>query len=385
MIRLILLLALLAAFPPLATDMYLPAIPYLTELWHLPLSVVNLTLVLFFVTYCVFLLIYGPLSDRFGRRPPLLAGIAIYIGASFLCAMANSVEMLIAARILQAAGAAAASSISLAIAKDRLQAKQRQVVLGYIAVIMALAPMISPMIGSLIMTRFTWHWIFRVQGLMGLVSFIGVIAMKESHTRRTIAPFSEILKPYGRVLTNRRFLGVVACTSMIGLPHFAFIAGSSSIYIQDFHLSENSFAFYFASNALCLMAGSMLCARLGHRIGTIRMMTIGYLGMILGGMVMFSGLIEGPMGLALPMGFISFTGGLSRPPSNNMALEQVPQDAGTASSVMVCCYFILGALSMAAVSLEWQDKVNYLSILAMVSGALALGLWTPIKGKLRVQ
>jgi len=384
MIRLILLLALLASFPPLATDMYLPAIPYLTELWHLPLSVVNLTLVLFFVTYCVFLLIYGPLSDRFGRRPPLLAGIVIYIGASFLCAMANSVEMLIAARILQAAGAAAASSICLAIAKDRLPAKQRQVVLGYIAVIMALAPMISPMIGSLIMTRFTWHWIFRVQGLMGLVSLIGVIAMKESHTQRTIAPFSEILKPYGRVLTNRRFLGVVSCTSMIGLPHFAFIAGSSSIYIQDFHLSENSFALYFASNALCLMAGSMLCARLGHRIGTIRMMTIGYLGMILGGMVMFSGLIKGPLGLALPMGFISFTGGLSRPPSNNMALEQVPQDAGTASSVMVCCYFILGALSMAAVSLEWPDKVNYLSILAMISGALALGLWTPIKGKLRV-
>ncbi|MFA6010237.1 MAG: MFS transporter, partial [Desulfobacteraceae bacterium] len=153
MIRLILLLSLLASFPPLATDMYLPAIPYLTELWHLPLSVVNLTLVLFFVTYCVFLLIYGPLSDRFGRRPPLLMGIVIYIGASFLCAMANSVEMLIAARILQAAGAAAASSICLAIAKDRLPAKQRQVVLGYIAVIMALAPMISPMIGSLIMTR----------------------------------------------------------------------------------------------------------------------------------------------------------------------------------------------------------------------------------------
>lgn len=382
MIRLILLLALLAAFPPLATDMYLPAIPYLTELWHLPLSVVNLTLVLFFVTYCVFLLIYGPLSDRFGRRPPLLAGIGVYIAASFLCAMAESVTMLIAARILQAAGAAAASSISLAIAKDRLPARKRQVVLGYIAVIMALAPMISPMIGSLIMTRLTWPWIFRVQGLMGLVSFVGVLAMKESHTERIASPFSAILVPYGRVLTNRRFLGVVACTSMIGLPHFAFIAGSSSIYIQDFHLSENAFALYFGSNALCLMAGSMLCARFGNRIGAVRMMTLGYLGMILGGIAMAAGLIQGPLGLAVPMGFISFTGGLSRPPSNNMALEQVPRDAGTASSTMVCSYFILGALSMAAVSLEWPDKVRYLSILSMVSGVLALSLWIPVKRKL---
>lgn len=382
MIRLILLLSLLAAFPPLSTDMYLPAIPYFTKLWHLPLSVVNLTLVLFFVTYCVFLLIYGPLSDRFGRKPPLLTGIAIYMVASVLCAMATSISLLIGARILQAAGAAAASSISLAIAKDRLPSKQRQMVLGYIAVIMALAPMVSPMIGSLIMTWFTWPWIFMAQGLMGLIAFTGVFLMKESHTDRTWSPFSTILAPYGRVLTNRRFLGVVACTSMIGLPHFAFIAGSSSMYIQDFHLSENTFALFFGSNALCLMAGSMLCARFGHCIGAQRMMTLGYLGMILGGMAMFSGLIHGPLGLAIPMGFISFTGGLSRPPSNNMALEQVPQDSGTASSTMVCCYFIVGALSMAAVSLEWPDKVRYLSILAMVSGAVSLALWHPVKKSL---
>ncbi len=384
MIRLILLLSMLAAFPPLATDMYLPAIPYLKDLWGIPLSVMNLTLVLFFVTYCVFLLIYGPLSDRFGRRPPLLTGIAVYILASFLCAMADSVTLLIGARILQAAGAAAASSISLAIAKDRLPAKQRQVVLGYIAVIMALAPMISPMIGSLIMTRLTWPWIFRVQAFMGLISFIGVAVMKESHTQRLSSPFSAILEPYGRILGNGRFLGVVACTSMIGLPHFAFIAGSSCMYIQDFQLGEKSFALYFGANALCLMAGSMLCARFGQRIGTLRMMTVGYLGMIIGGMLMFSGLIKGPPGLAVPMGFISFTGGLSRPPSNNLALEQVPKDAGTASSAMVFCYFILGALSMAAISLNWADKVRYLSILAMASGVLSLTLWARIYTFIRV-
>ena len=120
MIDLILLLALLSAFPPLSTDMYLPAIPFLQSQWQLPLAIVNLTLVLFFVTYCVFLLIYGPLSDRFGRRPPLLAGIIIFIISSFFCASATGIKMLIGARILQAAGAAAASTIAMAIAKDRL-------------------------------------------------------------------------------------------------------------------------------------------------------------------------------------------------------------------------------------------------------------------------
>ena len=379
MIRLIILLALLSAFPPLATDMYLPAIPFLSEQWNLPLVVINLTLVLFFATYCVSLLFYGPLSDRYGRRRPLIAGIIIYIAASFLCAEAKGVGMLLAGRILQAAGAAAASAISLAIAKDRLEAGKRQMILGYIAVIMALAPMISPMIGSLIMTLATWPWIFRVQAFMGVVSLVGVIAMKESHPHPAITPFSAFLKPYGRVLTNGRFLGVVACTAMIGIPHFAFIAGSSSIYIQDFHLSENSFALFFGSNALCLMVGSIICARFGARIGTLKLMTAGYIGMILGGVLMFTGLIKGPLGLALPMGFISFTGGLSRPPSNNTALEQVPQDSGTASSLMVFSYFIVGALSMAAISLDWADKVRYLSLLAMASGLLSLMLWIPVR------
>ena len=115
MIRFILLLAILTAFPPLSTDMYLPAIPFLQSHWNQPLAVINLTLVLFFVVYCISLLIYGPLSDRFGRRPPLIVGIIIFIAGSLLCAAANGVEMLILARIIQAAGAASASAISMAI------------------------------------------------------------------------------------------------------------------------------------------------------------------------------------------------------------------------------------------------------------------------------
>jgi DHA1 family bicyclomycin/chloramphenicol resistance-like MFS transporter len=103
------LLALLAAFPPLSTDMYLAAIPMLVATWQQPLAVVNLTLVGFFITYCGFLLVYGPLSDRYGRRPPLLVGLALYIGASLLAAFAGNIELLITARILQGARAASAA------------------------------------------------------------------------------------------------------------------------------------------------------------------------------------------------------------------------------------------------------------------------------------
>ncbi|MDX2455403.1 MFS transporter [Desulfosarcina sp.] len=166
--RLLLLLALLTAFPPLSTDMYLPAIPLLQKTWQQPLAIVNLTLVGFFVSYCVFLLIYGPLSDRFGRRPLLLVGIGIFILASLLCALSNNVVSLTFFRVLQAAGAASASALALAISKDAYGVHERERIL-------ALAPMLAPIFGGWLMTWFSWRWIFVVQGMLGAVAWIGVL------------------------------------------------------------------------------------------------------------------------------------------------------------------------------------------------------------------
>jgi len=138
------LIALLSAFPPLSTDMYLPAIPLLQKIWQQPLSIINLTLVGFFISYCICLLFYGPLSDRFGRRRPLLIGIGIYIVASFLCAVSNNAAALIIFRVLQAAGGASSSVLALAITKDVYEEHERGKIFAYIGVIMALAPMLSP-------------------------------------------------------------------------------------------------------------------------------------------------------------------------------------------------------------------------------------------------
>jgi DHA1 family bicyclomycin/chloramphenicol resistance-like MFS transporter len=287
--------------------------------------------------------------------------------------------MLIFARILQAAGAASAATIALAIAKDRFPPNKRERVLSYIAVIIALAPMLAPMVGSLVLIFFNWRWIFIVQALFGIISFVFVFFMKESNHNKKDVSAKELTKGFGKVLKNRNFSFLIVCFSMLCLPIFAFIAASSFIYINVFKISETMFSLYFGINAVAVMAGSMTCARFGYKIGTSRLINIGILGGVSGGILMLLKIFEGPFQFTIPMAVIAYTFGLSRPPSNNLILEQVTEDTGTASSLMIFSYFILGAISMAIVSLGWPDKIMYIGSLASLCGLVSYILWCYIR------
>ncbi|ACN13967.1 transporter Bcr/CflA subfamily [Desulforapulum autotrophicum HRM2] len=378
--KLLLLLSLLAAFPPLSTDMYLAAIPLLQKAWNQPLAMLNLTLVCFFISYCVFLLFYGPLSDRFGRRPLLLVGIAIFIMGSLLCAISDQVFVLIISRVIQGAGAASASALSMAITKDVYKSHERGRILAYIGVIMALAPMLAPVFGGWVLTRFSWRWIFVIQSIVGLIAWIGVFRMSETLKVPSAMGVFQTAGIYLRLLRNRRYLGFSLMMSLVVLPHFAFIGGSADIYITRFGLSEQVFSYFFALNAASIMAGAFLCTRLLHRIGSRRILTLGFAGIMLGGLGMVAHLFPGPWGLALPMALLSFSFGLSRPPSNNLVLEQVDQYAGAASSLLIFIYFMLGAFAMWLISLEWSDKVHTIGVLGTVVGGFILGIWLFLPG-----
>lgn len=373
--RLLLLLALLSAFPPLSTDMYLPAIPLLVDIWQQPLAMVNLTLVAFFISYCVSLLLYGPLSDRLGRRQPLLAGIGIFVLASLLCALSNGVTSLIVFRVLQAAGAASASGLALAISKDVYEGPVRERILAYIGVIMALAPMLAPIFGGWILAWFTWRWIFVAQAAIGIVAWIGVLRMPETLTSAAATGVLQTAAIYLQLFKNRRYLLFALLMSVVVLPHFAFIAGSADIYITRLGLSEQQFGYFFALNAAALMSGSFVCTRVLHRAGSRNLMTIGFAGILIGGLGMLLRLLPGPWALSIPMMLISFSLGLSRPPSNNLVLEQVDRHAGAASSLLIFIFFMMGAFSMWLISLDWSDKIRLIGWLGTGAGALMLAVW----------
>ncbi len=373
--RIFLLLVLLTAFPPLSTDMYLPAIPMLQQRWNQPLMVINLTLIGFFFSYCVFLLVYGPLSDRYGRRPPLLGGIALFTLASLLCALADSAGVLIGARVLQAAGAAAATSLSMAITKDIYTNNERVKILAWMGVIMPLAPAVAPIIGGWILLWLSWRWIFVLQACIGAGAWIGVYRMGETNTALVQSGALQSLRIYLELLRNRRYIAYAVMVSLVVLPHFAFIAGAADIYINHLGVTAHHFGYFFAINAIAFMGGSLLCTRLLRHIRPGTVMTLGFSGVLSGGVIMLLQIFPGAWGLALPMAVITFFIGLSRPPSNNLVLEQVDKYAGSASSLLIFIFFTLGACAMWFISFAWTDKVQVIGLLAVGVGGLMLIVW----------
>ncbi len=370
--KLLPLLALLAAFPPLSTDMYLPAIPSLQARWHVSLVMVNYTLVSFFLSFSFALLIYGPLSDRFGRRLPLLGGIGLYITASLLCASADQVNTLILFRVLQGLGAASAAALSMAISKDLFEGREREKMLAYMGVIVALAPMLAPVLGGLMLKWLTWPWIFISQGILGLIAFLGVWRMSEpSHSLKRV-PLSKMIGRYMLLFRNRRYIILTVMMALGIWPLFGFIAGSADMYVRRFGLSEQVFSYFFACNAIAFMSGSYTCARLVHRVPGIRLMTVGFAGIFIGGwcMLFFGG--KSHWSFALPMAFITFCLGLSRPLGNSLILEQVDSDAGSASSLLMFVYFVMGAGGMWMISHSWEDKAFVLGLMAVSTSAAVL-------------
>ncbi|ACL05773.1 major facilitator superfamily MFS_1 [Desulfatibacillum aliphaticivorans] len=373
--RIVPLLAFLTAFPALSTDMYLPAIPMLVEQWNQPLVVVNLTLIAFFASFCTFIAVYGPLSDRYGRRPLLLAGITIYIGASIGCALSPSVYTLIAARIGQGAGAASAQTLALAIIRDKFDGLERGRILAHMVGIMAVAPMLGPVFGGWMLKWRHWPWLFVSQACLGVIGFIGVYFMEESLKDPIKVSALQVFARYGVVFKNGRFMKLNVLMSLFGLPFFGFIASSSYLYIKVFGLTEQQFGYFFAFTSGGFMLGPMVLNRLANHMSYNKIIGIGLSGVTLGGLALAFNSHATPWHLALPIFLFVFSFGVFRPAATNMALEQVTTDVGSASSMLVFLYSMVGAVGMWMISLEWPDKMTVLGSLAAGIGILSLIFW----------
>ena len=199
-------LAMLAATAPLSTDMYLAAIPEIAESWGVGKDTANLTLVLWFAAFSLFILLWGSLSDKYGRKPVLLTGLSLFVSASLLCAAAQSVTQLILFRVLQGMGAAAPSSIVMAIIRDRFKGTERQQAIAYVMTIVAVAPMVAPLIGALLLEWFSWRFIFLTQGAMVALTLFFALSYRETVPEKLTTPLRRLLTRYSIHFKNREFM-----------------------------------------------------------------------------------------------------------------------------------------------------------------------------------
>lgn len=375
------LLALLSAFIPLSTDMYLPALPKMAANFGVPIALANLTLVLFFVCYSVSTLIWGPLSDKYGRKPVLLVGLAGYILACICCALSMNVYQLIVFRVLQAIAGSASPAIAVALVKDLFHGNKRERGLVLIQSMVMIAPIIAPAIGALMLHITSWHGIFWTLGGFGAVAFLWTLALRETVTDHFSGTLLQTWGQLGTVLKNRGFTTLLITFSCTIMPLYAYLASSSYIYIDEFKQSETIFSAFFMANACCAVMAPFIYLHLTRRwrrgvIITVCMATIG----LAGALISTVGHLR-PLILALSIMPATLAIGVIRPPSTNLMLEQQHGFTGSASSLINFMMSMLGSLAMMLMSCGWRSLILPLGIVHLTAGVLCGLTWQVLARK----
>ncbi|PWC53401.1 multidrug effflux MFS transporter [Azospirillum sp. TSO22-1] len=344
------LLTALVAFGPLSTDLYLPSLPTLVTVFDTDIVTVQLTLSVFLVGFAAAQLIYGPLSDRFGRRPALVGGISIYLAASVACALAASIDQLIVARAFQAVGACCGPVVARAVVRDVFGRDRAATVLAYMSMAMSLAPAIGPVFGGLLTELFGWRANFVTLALIA----VSVLAATLLLLRETNAHLDEeALKParlfgnYIRLLGNRAYVGYMLTVACAYSGIFSFISGSSFVLIGRLKLSPAEYGLSFGAVVLGYMAGTFLAGRVSQRLGVDRMVRLGTLVSLGGGLAGLALAVADVASVPAVVGpmFVFILGtGLTMPNAMAGAVGPYPTMAGLASALLGFVQMTVAAL-----------------------------------------
>ncbi|MGH6981073.1 MAG: multidrug effflux MFS transporter, partial [Stellaceae bacterium] len=322
-------------------------------------------------------LFLGPLSDRFGRKRPLIAGLVLYLIASVACALASSIEAVTVWRFLQAVGGCAVPVMVQAMIRDLFDRDEGARILSLNMLVMGAAPIAAPLIGGQLMLWFDWRAIFWVLALFGVVALGVAATLPEtlSRARRDQAHPVAMILGYGELFRSRRYVGYVFGVGFYYCALFAFIAGSPFVYIDHFSVSPQNYGFLFGVNIVGMMAGSFINARIVVRHGSDRLLRVGKIVGIAGGIVLaitggFG--IGGIYGVAIPsfvvLSMLSMVG------ANAMsgALALFPHRAGAASALAGALQFGMGAASGAIVG--WLADGTAGPMCVTMAGSVALAL-----------
>lgn len=332
--------AAIFALLPISTDLYLPALPALRGDFGISSARSQLTLSAFIVGFGLAQLAYGPLSDRFGRRPALLAGIVLYAAASVGCMAAPTIEMLIAARFLQGVGACSGQVMARAIVRDLYDPAQGARVLAYMTLLFGIVPLVGPLIGGYLTVWFGWRSTFAFLLAFGLV-LLGSVWLLLAETNRHLDPAAASLRRLaenaGTILRNRTFLGFSACVTFSYCGVFSFLSASSFVLIDVLGVAPDRFGLWFMMAVTGNMVGALACSRLTQRFSLARLLAAAATVSCLGGLMMLGLAIGGiaqPWAIIAPMAVYLMGHGITVPVCYAAAVGPFPTMAGTASALL---------------------------------------------------
>jgi DHA1 family bicyclomycin/chloramphenicol resistance-like MFS transporter len=374
--RLILLLGALAACGPISIDMYLPSLPTIAQAFAIGTGAAQTTLTSFMFGFSIGMLLYGPLSDTYGRRPVLLGGIIMYALASIACTLSFSIGALVTFRFVQALGAGAASVLARAIARDAYGPTDAARVLSMLAIVTSIGPLLAPLIGGQLLLLGGWRVVFIALTLFGMVCAITAFLKVPETWPREKRAHSALFKSfaaYGRLLRDPVAWGHMLCGGMAFASMFAYITATPFVYIQYFHVSAQHYGFLFALNIVGIMLGNFMNTRLVGRLGSLPIISfaasvscIASLFVCLVSLTGWGGLWSIVAGLFFVVGVV----GLLSANCTTDLMHRYPVNAGAAAAVFGAVQLALGALSSLAVGL-WQDgSPKGMGVVVGVAGSL---------------
>lgn len=345
-------LGVLLAFASISTDLYLPAMPGMSATLGTTQGKLQYTVSAYLIGFAVGQLIWGPISDRFGRRIPVAAGLALFMLGCAGCALSTDVGQLISFRILQAVGACAGVVLGRAMVRDRYGRERSAGVLSTLMTIMAIAPLLGPSVGSLILKVAEWQAIFWILVLVGLVTLVALFTIPETlqKDRRNNEPLRFAFAAYGKLICNRPLLAYAGSLGFFYAGVFANISGSAFAYIDYHHLTPQVFGLVFAVGTVGLMVTNFVNARLVGQYGSDRMLKIGAVGAAVAGLllaVVTATDFGGVWAMAISLWLFTAMNGLISANAISGALADVPTRAGAVSAVMGAIQYGSGVVGSA--------------------------------------
>ena len=385
--RRILLLGAIIALAPMSIDLYLPALPTLQQALGGTAAQGQLTLSVYFLGLAMGQLIYGPVSDRIGRRKPLYFGLALYALAALGCTLATDINSLIALRFLQALGGCAGMVIVRAVVRDLYTPQEMARVLSMLLLVMGVAPILAPLIGSWVFVAFGWQAVFGVLVAYGL----GCLIMAAKYLPETLArpgealEFMRVLKGYGRLLRHRRFMGYALSGGIAQASLFAYIAVSSFVFIDFYALSPTQYGLLFGVNAFGLILGSqinnwMLTRYRAERVLRGALIAYSGFGVVLAMVVIAD--LGGLPGVLIPLWCCIASLGFTFPNSTAAAMAPFGDRAGMAAALLGTLQYGLAAIASGVVASLHDGTALAMALAIAACGLISVIVLRVLTGKL---